>query len=32
MIIKHHENTKYICLFGRRYVFKDHRYIGWYKA
>lgn len=32
MIIKHHEDTTYLCLFGRRYVFKDGTYIGWYRA
>ena len=29
-MIKQHEDTTYLCLFGRRYVFKDHAYIGWY--
>ena len=23
--------TVYVCLFGRRYVYKDGRYIGWYR-
>lgn len=24
------KNTVYFCLFGRRYIYKDGRYIGWY--
>ena len=32
MFIKHHEDTTYLCLFGRRYIFKDRTYIGWYRA
>lgn len=22
----------YICLFGRRFIFENHKYVGWYKA
>ena len=25
------KKTTYVCMFGRRYIFKDGRYIGWYK-
>ena len=25
------KNTIYLCLFGRRYIFRDGKYIGWYK-
>lgn len=21
----------YICLFGRRYIFEDGKYVGWYR-
>lgn len=21
----------YVCLFGRRYIFEDGKYVGWYK-
>ena len=24
-------NRIYICLFGRRYIFEDRKYVGWYK-
>lgn len=24
-------NTIYFCWFGKRYIFKDGRFIGWYK-
>ncbi len=30
-MIKHHEGTTYLCLFGRRFIWKDGRYIGWYR-
>ena len=30
-MFKHYDNTIYICLFGRRYIFKDGAYIGWYR-
>lgn len=23
--------TIYICVFGRRYIFKNGKYVGWYK-
>ena len=22
----------YLCMFGRRYIFEDGKYVGWYKA
>lgn len=24
-------NTLYVCLFGKRYIFKDRKYVGWYR-
>jgi len=21
----------YLCLFGRRYIFREGKYVGWYK-
>lgn len=24
-------NRKYLCLFGRRYIFEEGKYVGWYK-
>ena len=24
-------NTVYVCLFGRRFIFRECRYDGWYK-
>ena len=24
-------DTKYLCVFGRRFIFKDGVYIGWYR-
>lgn len=24
-------NTMYLCLFGKRYVFYEGKYVGWYK-
>lgn len=21
----------YLCLFGRRYIFEDGKYVGWYR-
>lgn len=30
-MIKRYENTVYICMFGKRYIFKDSTYIGWYR-
>jgi hypothetical protein len=26
-----HEGRYYVCLFGRRYIFQDKKYVGWYK-
>ena len=23
--------VKYLCLFGRRYIFEEGKYVGWYK-
>ncbi len=23
--------TLYVCLFGRRFIFRDKKYCGWYK-
>lgn len=23
--------TRYVCLFGRRFIFYEGKYIGWYK-
>lgn len=34
MIIKkscEDKNTTYLCLFGKRYIFRDGRYVGWYR-
>lgn len=32
-MIKRYENITYICLgFGFRLIFKDGKYIGWYKC
>ena len=25
------ETTIYLCLFGKRYIFEEGRYVGWYK-
>ena len=27
------ENPKtiYVCLFGKRYIFEEGKYVGWYK-
>lgn len=25
------KNTTYVCLFGKRYIFRDKKYIGWYR-
>lgn len=25
-------NTIYICLFGRRFIFRNWKYQGWYKV
>ena len=22
----------YICLYGRRFIVENHKYVGWYKA
>ena len=22
----------YVCLFGRRFIFENWKYVGWYKA
>lgn len=27
-----HSNKFYICLFGRRFIFEDGKYVGWYKS
>lgn len=24
-------NTKYLCIFGIRFIFTNGRYMGWYK-
>ena len=24
-------NRLYVCLFGRRFIFENGRYIGWYR-
>lgn len=24
-------NTLYICLFGRRFIIRNKKYVGWYK-
>ena len=24
-------NRKYLCLFGRRFIFEGFKYIGWYR-
>lgn len=24
-------NTVYVCLFGRRFIFRNGQYSGWYK-
>lgn len=24
-------NTIYICLFGKRYIFRNRKYDGWYR-
>ena len=26
-----HSNRFYICLFGRRFIFEDFKYVGWYR-
>ena len=26
------KNTLYLCLFGRRFIFRNGKYIGWYRA
>lgn len=23
--------TIYLCLFGRRYIFREGKYVGWYR-
>lgn len=25
------KNTVYLCLFGKRYIFREGKYIGWYR-
>lgn len=25
------ENKVYLCLLGRRFIFEDGKYIGWYR-
>ena len=24
-------NTTYLCLYGKRFIFNEGKYIGWYK-
>ena len=24
-------STLYVCVFGRRFIFREGRYVGWYK-
>ena len=24
-------NTRYVCIGKRRYIFRDGKYVGWYK-
>ena len=24
--------TKYVCLFGKRYIFREGKYMGWYRG
>ena len=24
-------NTMYLCLFGKRYIFHEGKYVGWYR-
>ena len=26
-----HNNRIYICLFGKRFIFEDRKYAGWYR-
>lgn len=23
--------TVYVCVFGKRFIFREHHYMGWYK-
>lgn len=23
-------NTTYVCVFGRRFIFREGKYVGWY--
>lgn len=25
------KSTFYVCLFGKRYIFRDGKYMGWYR-
>lgn len=25
-------DTLYVCFFGKRYIFRNGKYVGWYKA
>lgn len=25
------KSTLYICLFGKRYIFREGKYMGWYR-
>ena len=25
------EKTLYVCWFGKRYIFREGKYVGWYK-
>ena len=25
------KSTFYVCLFGKRYIFREGKYIGWYR-
>lgn len=29
-MIKRYDNTTYLCIFGKRYIWCDGTYIGWY--
>ena len=25
------KSTFYVCLFGKRYIFREGKYVGWYR-
>lgn len=25
------QKTAYLCLFGKRYIFREGKYVGWYR-